>query len=185
MIKTPSTATDVPITAVDAVPVLLATTVHKPVVEPRPAMVETGAISDRADVLLVEDSEDDTRVAQRAFRLRGMQGRLANVSSGEEALRYLRTRLTSGNMLVPRVILLDLKLPGMGGHEVLRQIRADERTRYVPVVVVSSSNQEQDIRKSYWLGANSYVRKQYGQAQAGEYLVDVALYWLHHNLSLG
>ena len=185
MIKTPSTAADVPITAIDAVPVLMAPGATKAAAEPRSAMVEIGTISDRADVLLVEDSEDDTRVAQRAFRLRGMQGSLAHVKSGEEALRYLRSRLDSGNMLVPRVILLDLKLPGMGGHEVLRQIRADERTRYVPVVVVSSSNQEQDIRKSYWLGANSYVRKQYGQAQAGEYLVDVALYWLRHNLSLG
>jgi two-component system response regulator len=152
-------------------------------------MNETGSLlfetaGERPDILLVEDSDDDAWVAQRAFRRRSMQGRLALARTGEEALRYLRSSSGFGRDS-PKVILLDLKLPGMGGHELLKQIRADERLKYVPVVVVSSSNQEQDVHKSYRLGANSYVRKQYGQPQAGEYLVEVALYWLRHNLPPG
>jgi two-component system response regulator len=83
------------------------------------------------------------------------------------------------------VILLDLKMPGLNGWDVLQRLRADRRTEHVPVVVVSSSSREGDVRESYRLGANSFVVKRFQPEQPGEYLVDVARYWLELNRGLG
>jgi CheY-like chemotaxis protein len=135
------------------------------------------------DVLLVEDSDDDVWVARRAFHRHLMGGRLARVRTGEEALTYLRESLIphSGAPSCPRVVFLDLNLPGIRGLEVLRQMRADERLRLIPVVVISSSSRDSDVHESYRLGANSFVKKRYGQSQPGEYVVDIARYWLDLN----
>ena len=135
------------------------------------------------DVLLVEDSDDDLWVTRRAFQRHHMGDRLALASTGEEALRYLRSSLETGNghPARPRVVFLDLNLPGMRGLEVLRQMRADERMRLIPVVVLSSSSRDSDVQESYRLGANSFVSKRYGQALPGEYVVDIARYWLDLN----
>jgi len=135
------------------------------------------------DVLLVEDSDDDVWVTRRAFQRHHMGDRLALASTGEEALRYLRSALETGNghPLRPRVVFLDLNLPGMRGLEVLKQMRADERMRLIPVVVLSSSSRDSDIQDSYRLGANSFVSKRYGQVLPGEYVVEIARYWLDLN----
>ena len=135
------------------------------------------------DVLLVEDSDDDVWVTRRAFQRHHMGDRLALASTGEEALRYLRSSLETGNghPLRPRVVFLDLNLPGMRGLEVLRQMRSDERMRLIPVVVLSSSSRDTDIQDSYRLGANSFVSKRYGQVLPGEYVVEIARYWLDLN----
>ena len=136
-----------------------------------------------ASVLLVEDSDDDAWVAKRAFMRHHLGDQLAVVRTGEEALDYLREIVSrdGDTRTRPKVVFLDLKLPGINGHEVLRQMRADERLRSVPVVVISSSNLDSDVAEAYRLGANSFVSKQYGQPKPGEYLIDIARYWLTLN----
>jgi CheY-like chemotaxis protein len=137
-----------------------------------------------ADVLLVEDDPNDAEVARRAFRRSGLEASLVVVRDGQEALDYV---YGSGHgdarepRPVPRVIFLDLKLPGLNGWDVLRCIRSDVRTEEVPVVMVSSSDRESDIRESYRLGANSYLVKQYQRERPGQYLADAARYWIELN----
>jgi len=138
----------------------------------------------RADVLLVEDDPNDAEVARRAFRRCGMEDRVVLVRDGEEALDYVhgcRDGDAVDKRAIPRVIFLDLKLPGMNGWDVLHRLRADARTEDVPVVMVSSSNRESDVRESYRMGANSFVVKQYQRREPGQYLVDAARYWLELN----
>ena len=104
------------------------------------------------DILLVEDNPNDAELTQRALRKTDIGARLLIARDGAEAIERV---LTEG--LRPRVIFLDLKLPKIDGMEVLRRIRADERTRQIPVVVLTSSQEERDINESYKLGVNSYV----------------------------
>ncbi len=133
------------------------------------------------EILLVEDNPDDIALARRVFRQFDMEETLAVVRDGEEALRFLFSS-TSGDLLhQPKVILLDLKLPGVDGRGILQRLRADERTRLIPVVIVSSSARPVDIESCYRLGANSYIAKQYSGQRPGQYLVDVAKYWLNLN----
>ena len=137
-----------------------------------------------SDLLLVEDNLNDVVVALRAFRLHGLDHRVKVLRDGAEALDYL-----SGEGLesehdtppVPKVILLDLRMPRIDGRAVLRQIRSDARLKDVPIVVVSSSQAETDIRDCYEMGANSFVVKSFDAKRPGEYLVDVARYWLNLN----
>jgi two-component system response regulator len=132
-------------------------------------------------ILLVEDNADDVELTLRAFRKSKILNEIAVVSDGVEALDYL---FASGahagrdSKSVPEVILLDLNLPKIGGLEVLRRMRADERTRRIPVVVLTSSNEERDILKSYDLGANSFVRKPVDFSQFVEAARQLGLYWL-------
>lgn len=109
-------------------------------------------------ILLVEDSPDEVALAQAAFRRVGADHRLLVAEGGEEAIERL---LGSGTSAEPRpdLVLLDLKLPGVDGFEVLRRVRAHEHARLVPIVVLTSSVEERDVLASYRLGANSYVRK--------------------------
>ncbi|HZE95654.1 MAG TPA: response regulator [Planctomycetota bacterium] len=127
-------------------------------------------------VLLVEDSPDDAELTELAFRMNGIAAELIVARDGVEALEYLhaagrRTRL-------PSVILLDLKLPRVDGLEVLRRLRSDERTRSVPIVVLSSSSEESDVLLSYEFGANSYIRKPVDFAQFSETARQLAGAWL-------
>ena len=136
------------------------------------------------DLLLVEDDSNDATVAMRAFRRHGLGERVKLVRDGAEAHEYLLGEDTAQNgerRLVPRVIFLDLKMPKVDGLSLLAKLRASERTREVPVVIVTSSNREVDVKESYRLGANSFVVKQFDLAKPGEYLVDVAHYWLDLN----
>jgi two-component system response regulator len=132
-------------------------------------------------ILLVEDNADDVELTLRAFRKSKILNEITVVSDGVEALDYL---FASGAHAgrdpksVPEVILLDLNLPKIGGLEVLRRMRADERTRRIPVVVLTSSNEERDILKSYDLGANSFVRKPVDFSQFVEAARQLGLYWL-------
>lgn len=132
----------------------------------------------RADLLLIEDDPNDAEVARRAFQRSGLEGRITVVGDGESAL----ARVHDGEPnALPSVIFLDLKLPGLNGWDVLRQLRADGRTKNLPVVVVSSSNRESDVRESYRMGANSFLVKRYQREQPGQYLVEAARYWLDLN----
>jgi two-component system response regulator len=140
-----------------------------------------------AEVLLVEDDPNDVEVARRAFRRSGLEASLVVVRDGQQALDYVygREGADSGvSRPVPRVIFLDLKMPGLDGWDVLRSLRSHERTVEVPVVMVSSSDRESDIRESYRLGANGFLVKQYQRERPGQYLADAARYWLELNRGL-
>lgn len=130
-----------------------------------------------ADILMVEDNEDDIAVALWAFNKHNLRSRVEVVRDGQQALDLVLGRPAGQT----KVILLDLKMPRVDGREVLRRLRADERTRNVPVVVISSSSHVDDIAACYRLGANSYVCKRYSTARAGEYLIDVVQYWVGLN----
>ena len=129
------------------------------------------------EVLLVEDNADDVAIAQRAFRQSQIEEKLAVVRDGAEALDYLHR----AEQVLPKVILLDLRMPLLDGFEVLQRLRAEDRTRDIPVVIVSTSARREDVESCYRLGANSFVVKQYSPFHPGRYLVDVARYWLDLN----
>ncbi|MCL4489946.1 MAG: response regulator [Chloroflexi bacterium] len=132
-------------------------------------------------ILLVEDSPDDEALTLRAFRKNNIRNEIRVVHDGAEALDYLfGTGTYAGRDLNnrPEVILLDIKLPKIDGLEVLRRLRADERTRLIPVVILTSSREEQDLVKGYTLGANSYVRKPVDFTEFMEAVRQLGLYWL-------
>jgi len=132
-------------------------------------------------ILLVEDNPYDVELTLRAFQASKIKNEIVVVRDGKEALDYLfGTGAYAGRDLrnAPEVVLLDLKLPKVDGHEVLRRMRADARTRRLPVVVLTSSNEEQDVIASYDLGANSFMRKPVDFAQLTDAARQLGLYWL-------
>ena len=131
-------------------------------------------------ILLVEDNPDDEELTRLAFDQSGIANRLEIVRDGAEALDYLFTSGTwadreEGN---PSLVLLDLKLPKIGGLEVLRRLRAESQTRLIPVVILTSSVEEQDVIHGYDLGCNSYIRKPVDFTQFAEAVRNLGLYWL-------
>ena len=133
-------------------------------------------------ILLVEDNPHDEELTLRALRKRNLADEIVVVRDGAEALDYLAA--TAGHAGrdpddLPAVVLLDLKLPKVGGLEVLRRLRADERTRLLPVVVLTSSDEQCDVTGSYREGANSYVRKPVEFERFSEAVATVGLYWLN------
>jgi two-component system, response regulator len=133
-------------------------------------------------ILLVEDNPDDVDLTLRAFeknKTLNIQNELVIVRDGQEALDCLNgVGKYEGKAIIPSVVLLDLKLPKVDGLEVLRRIRANERTRLYPVVILTSSAQEQDIMKGYRLGANSFIRKPVDFDKFLEAVHQLGLYWL-------
>ena len=132
-------------------------------------------------ILLVEDNPDDEALTVRALSRNGPKHHLQIAHDGVEALDYLfGTGGFAGRDLrdAPTVILLDLKLPRIDGLEVLRRIRADERTHSQPVVILTSSKEDQDLMQGYGLGVNSYIRKPVDFTQFTEAVRQVGLYWL-------
>jgi CheY-like chemotaxis protein len=138
-----------------------------------------------SNILLVEDNAEDVELTQRAFRRSKVLNELTVVRDGEQALEYL---FCTGSFAgrdpnhMPEVILLDLKLPKVGGLEVLRRIRTSPRTKRIPVVVLTSSTEDTDICTSYDLGANSFVRKPVDFAQFLDAAQQLGLYWLVMNV---
>jgi two-component system, response regulator len=133
----------------------------------------------RADVLLVEDDANDIAVALRAFRMHALGDRVRVLRDGAELVDYLDA--TDLRTRAPKVILLDLKMPRLDGRAALRELRRRPETRHTPIVVVSSSDQQSDVRDCYELGANSFVVKQLNPGSPGTYLVDTVRYWLDMN----
>jgi CheY-like chemotaxis protein len=137
-------------------------------------------------ILLVEDNPDDELLAIRALEKNKIMNEVVVARDGAEALDYLfgAGAYTGRDMSVmPQIILLDLKLPKIDGLEVLRRLRNDERTKLLPVVVLTSSREERDLTESYSLGANSYIRKPVNFAQFTEAIRQLGLYWLVLNES--
>lgn len=137
------------------------------------------------EILLVEDNPNDVELTLHAFRKNRISNRIHVVRDGEEALDFVFGRGEYAARTTdhpPRVILLDLKLPKADGMEVLRQIKGEERTRSIPVVVLTSSRQEQDLLESYQLGVNSYIRKPVDFEQFTETVQQLGMYWLLLNL---
>lgn len=132
-------------------------------------------------ILLVEDNPDDEALTMRALQKNNLANEVVVARDGEEAINYLFA-LSSfvGRDITdwPAVVFLDLQLPKIGGLEVLRRIRSDERTRYMPVVILTSSREERDLVQSYDLGVNSYVRKPVDFEQFVEAVRQIGLYWL-------
>lgn len=131
-------------------------------------------------ILVVEDSQDDAELILKALKRANVLNDVFVAADGEEALEWLRCtgRFTSRDAsTVPTVILLDLKLPKLGGFEVLQAVRHDERTACIPVVILSSSSEDEDIKRSYREGANSYVRKQISFKSFSDCIQLVGRYW--------
>ncbi len=132
-------------------------------------------------ILLVEDNPDDEVLTLRALKKNNITNKVVVARDGAEALDYFfGTGKFAGRdtSVQPQVTLLDLKLPKVDGLEVLKRLRADDRTRLLPVVILTSSNEEQDRLKGYGLGANSYVRKPVDFDQFMEAVRQLGLYWL-------
>jgi two-component system response regulator len=132
-------------------------------------------------ILLVEDNPDDVQLTLRALKKNNILNEVVVVGDGAMALDYLfGTGAYAGRGMarMPSVVLLDLKLPKVDGLEVIRHLRADERTRLLPVVILTSSKEEQDLINGYKLGANSYIRKPVDFNQFMESARQLGLYWL-------
>ena len=126
------------------------------------------------DILLVEDNPNDAELTLRALKQRNLASQLHLCRDGAEALEFFAANVGP----LPKVVLLDLKLPKVNGLEVLRMIKADDRTKTIPVVVLTSSREEPDIEKAYALGANSYIVKPVDFDAFARAVSDLGLYWL-------
>jgi CheY-like chemotaxis protein len=141
-------------------------------------------MAEMVEILLVEDNPGHAELTLRALRKSSLTGRVQIARDGEEALDFLfGTGSFSGRDLAqqPRVVILDLKLPKVNGLEVLARIKSDERTRGIPVVVLTSSQQEEDKVESYRLGANSYVSKPVSFDRFSSAVSQLGAYWLALN----
>ncbi len=125
------------------------------------------------EVLLVEDNASDVELTLRALQKRNLANRVVVARDGVEALELLQRPAP-----LPKVVLLDLKLPKLNGLEVLRRLKSDERTRRIPVVVLTSSHEEPDVEESYRLGVNSYIVKPVDFESFASAVAEVGLYWL-------
>ena len=138
------------------------------------------------EILLVEDNPRDAELAIRALRKHNLANNLVHVKDGQEALDWLFAEGRHMGRDVdqrPKVVLLDIKLPKRNGIEVLAAIRSDSRTRHLPVVMLTSSNEDQDVLKAYANGSNSYIVKPVEFEKFSRTLGEAARYWLHLNQS--
>ncbi|MFH6982783.1 response regulator [Marinoscillum luteum] len=133
------------------------------------------------EILLVEDSVSDAELTIRALKKHNMANKLVHLENGAEALDYLFANGAYSEREVknvPKLILLDINMPKVGGIEVLKQIKGDERTRKIPVIILTSSKEDPDIDKCYDLGANSYVVKPVGFESFMKAVSELGMYWM-------
>ena len=133
------------------------------------------------EILLVEDNPDDAALTIRALKKQNLANKLVHLKDGAEAIEFIfGTGQYKGRNLEngPRVILLDLKMPKVNGIEVLQKVKADKRTKIIPVVVLTSSGEDPDIKKCYELGANSYIVKPVEFDNFARTVADLGLYWM-------
>jgi CheY-like chemotaxis protein len=135
------------------------------------------------EILLVEDNEDDIALTLRAFQRNGLDGKIYVARDGEQATRVLQDCLDGGPDYLPKLVLLDLKLPKVDGFDVLERMKNDPSLRTIPVVVLSSSKEGQDISRCYRLGVNSYIVKPLDFQSFLDAVHVISSYWLMLNLS--
>jgi CheY-like chemotaxis protein len=136
---------------------------------------------ENSEILLVEDNPSDAELTLHALRKNKLANRIHLARDGEEALNFLFCRGPYADRRFespPYLVLLDLKLPKVGGLEVLKEVKADARTRSIPIIVLTSSNEERDLVKSYKLGVNSYIQKPVNFAEFQDVVRQLGLYWL-------
>lgn len=132
-------------------------------------------IHDAVEILLVEDNPDDAGLTIHALKKHNLANNLLHLHDGEEALNYLFSEALTG---IPKLILLDLKMPKVDGMEVLQKIKTDERRKIIPVVVLTSSKEERDVLESYKLGVNAYIVKPVDFDKFVKAIADIGLFWL-------
>lgn len=132
-------------------------------------------IHDAVEILLVEDNPDDAGLTIRALKKHNLANNLLHLHDGEEALNYLFSEALTG---IPKLILLDLKMPKVDGMEVLQKIKTDERRKIIPVVVLTSSKEERDVLESYKLGVNAYIVKPVDFDKFVKAIADIGFFWL-------
>ena len=137
-------------------------------------------MEESADILLIEDNPDDAGLTLRALRKNHLANRVIHLKDGEEALEYLFSEHFSR---LPKLILLDLKMPKVDGIEVLRKLKSDDRRKIIPVAVLTSSKEEADIVASYRLGVNAYIVKPVDFDKFSKAVADLGLFWLVLNQS--
>ena len=138
----------------------------------------------RAEILLVEDNPNDVKLTLNAFKTANLANSVHVARDGVEALEFLfgaASNLDEELLERPKLILLDLKLPRLDGHEVLKRIKGDPRTSAIPVVILTSSAEERDVMRTYEVGANSYIVKPVDFEQFTEAVRDIGKYWLEIN----
>jgi two-component system response regulator len=138
-------------------------------------------MSQPIEILLIEDDPNDVKLALYAFQKSNLANNVQVLRDGAEALDYIFCKGSFAQREathLPKVILLDLKLPLVDGHEILRQIKSDPRTQMIPVVVMTSSKEDKDLIESYKLGVNSYIQKPVDFDQFTEVVRQLGLYWL-------
>lgn len=140
-------------------------------------------MSDRIEILLVEDNPDDAELAIRALKKQNLADNLLWLKNGREALDFIFAPNGSNNLQSLKVIFLDLKMPFVDGLEVLQKIKADEQTKAIPAVMLTSSGEPEDIAKAYRLGANSYIVKPVVHADFEKALSGLSAYWLGMNIT--
>ena len=138
---------------------------------------------EEVEILLVEDNALDAELTMRALKEGGLANRLLWVKDGQQALDFLFREGDYANRAdtIPRLVLLDLKMPKVDGIEVLKTVKSDERTRRIPVVIMTSSQEERDVAQSYDLGVNSYVVKPVEFGAFAEAVAKIGLYWMMVN----
>ena len=138
---------------------------------------------EQIEILLVEDNERDAELTMRALKKGGIANKLLWVKDGEQALDYLfrRGAYADRDEVVPRLVLLDLKMPRVNGIEVLKEVKANEQTKRIPIVMMTSSQEERDVAQTYDLGVNSYVVKPVDFAAVADIVRQAGYYWLAIN----
>ena len=140
------------------------------------------------EILLIEDNPEEAELAIRSLRKYNLANKLLHIDDGAEAIDVIFSKgkyAGNKNPLQPKLILLDLKLPRVDGLEILRQIKSDEQTKLIPVVVLASSKEETDIIESYRMGVNSYIVKPVNFDSFTKAVSELGLYWVVHNQSPG
>ena len=132
-------------------------------------------VNNVVEILLIEDNPDDAGLTIRALKKHNLANNLLHLHDGEEALNFLFSEKMNG---IPKVILLDLKMPKVDGIEVLRRIKSDERKKIIPVVVLTSSKEERDIVESYKLGVNAYIVKPVDFDKFVKAISEIGFFWL-------
>lgn len=136
-------------------------------------------MTSQSHILLVEDNPNDEALTLRALKKSKIMNKVVVARDGAEAVDHLLgCRADGSRNALPQLVLLDLKLPKLDGHEVLKRIRGDERTRLLPVVILTTSVEDKDRLEGYRLGANSYVRKPVDFTEFAEAVIQMGLYWL-------